>query len=171
MKWFTISELLYSPVAVKRGIWNGCTRETEDNLVALVDNVLDPVRTRYGKAIHVSSGYRCPQLNTLIHGALQSQHLKGEAADIYTEAGPQGNLELARLIIASGRFDQIILENVPGTSLLPQWLHVSWKRGGVNRGEIRKKVCGSSQYPLVSPSEMAQFQVSGFRIKEGRAAL
>ena len=95
MKWFTISEMLYSPTAVKRGIWNGCDRDKEDNLVALVDNVLDPVRTRYGKAVHVSSGYRCQQLNTLIHGALESQHLKGEAADIYTDAGPQGNLELA----------------------------------------------------------------------------
>ena len=92
MKYFTISEMLYSPTAVKRGIWNGCDREKEDNLEALVDNVLDPVRTRYGKAVHVSSGYRCEQLNTLIHGALGSQHLRGEAADIYTDAGPQGNL-------------------------------------------------------------------------------
>ena len=154
MKWFTISEMLYSPTAVKRGIWNGCDRDKEDNLVALVDNVLDPVRTRYGKAVHVSSGYRCQQLNTLIHGALESQHLKGEAADIYTDAGPQGNLELAKLIIASGKFDQVILENVPGTSLMPQWVHVSWKRNGVNRGEIRKKVMGSSSYPLLSSLEM-----------------
>lgn len=57
MKYFTISEMLYSPTAVKRGIWNGCDREKEDNLEALVDNVLDPVRTRYGKAVHVSSGW------------------------------------------------------------------------------------------------------------------
>ena len=80
MKYFTVSEMLYSPTAVKRGIWNGCDREKEDNLEALVDNVLDPVRTRYGKAVHVSSGYRCEQLNKLIHGALGSQHLRGEAA-------------------------------------------------------------------------------------------
>ena len=85
MKYFTVSEMLYSPTAVKRGIWNGCDREKEDNLEALVDNVLDPVRTRYGKAVHVSSGYRCEQLNKLIHGALGSQHLRGEAADIYTD--------------------------------------------------------------------------------------
>ena len=161
MKWFTISEMLYSPTAVKRGIWNGCDRNKEDNLVALVDNVLDPVRTRYGKAVHVSSGYRCQQLNTLIHGALESQHLKGEAADIYTDAGPQGNLELAKLIIASGKFDQVILENVPGTSLMPQWVHVSWKRNGVNRGEIRKKVMGSSSYPLLSSLELNSLKGRG----------
>ena len=154
MMYFTISEMLYSPTAVKRGIWNGCDRDKENNLVALVDNVLDPARQKYGKAVHVSSGYRCPQLNTLIHGALESQHLKGEAADIYTDAGPQGNLELAKVIIASGRFDQVILENVPGTSLMPQWIHVSWKRNGRNRGEIRKKVIGSSSYPQLSSLEL-----------------
>ena len=154
MKWFTISEMLYSPTAVKRGIWNGCDRDKENNLEALVDNVLDPARQKYGKVIHVSSGYRCPQLNTLIHGALESQHLKGEAADIYTDAGPQGNRELARIIVALGRFDQLILENVPGTNLLPQWLHVSWKRGGVNRKEVRKKVVGSRSYPIVERKEV-----------------
>ena len=151
MKHFTMSEMLYSPTAVKRGIWNGCTRKEEDNLEALVDNVLDPLRERYGKAVHVSSGYRCPQLNTLIHGALQSQHLAGEAADIYTDTGPQGNLELARIIVALGRFDQVILENVPGTSLMPQWVHVSWKRpsAGLNRRQILKKVMGSNSYLVI----------------------
>ena len=158
MKYFTISEMLYSPTAVKRGIWNGCDRNQEDNLVALVDNVLDPARQKYGKAVHVSSGYRCQQLNSLIHGALQSQHLQGEAADLYTDAGPKGNLELARLIIASGKFDQVILENVPGTSLLPDWVHVSWKRNGRNRGEVRKKVAGSSQYPLLTAMELSEMR-------------
>lgn len=170
MKYFTISEMLYSPTAVKRGIWNGCDREKEDNLEALVDNVLDPVRTRYGKAVHVSSGYRCEQLNTLIHGALESQHLRGEAADIYTDAGPQGNLELARLIIAGGRFDQVILENVPGTSLMPQWVHVSWKRGGGNRQEIRKKVAGCSQHPLLTAAEVRNLR-SDVRGNSGRTAV
>lgn len=146
--------MLYSPAAVKRGIWNGCSRETEDNLVALVENVLDPLRTRYGKAVHVSSGYRCQQLNTLIHGALQSQHMKGEAADIYTDAGPQGNLELARLIVASGKYDQVILENVPGTSLMPQWVHVSFRKSGGNRCEVRKKVVGSNSYKIVTREEV-----------------
>ena len=161
MMYFTISEMLYSPTAVKRGIWNGCDRDKENNLVALVDNVLDPARQKYGKAVHVSSGYRCPQLNTLIHGALESQHLQGEAADIYTDAGPQGNLELAKVIIASGKFDQVILENVPGTSLQPQWLHVSWKRNGRNRGEVRKKVVGSSSYPLLNSLELKSLMGRG----------
>ena len=154
MKYFTISEMLHSPTAVARKIWNGCGRTEEDNLTALIENVLEPARVRYGKPVHVSSGYRCPQLNSLVKGAAQSQHLKGEAADIYTDAGPQGNLELARVIVALGRFDQLILENVPGNQLLPQWLHVSWKQGGTNRREIRKKVAGSPSYPVLSRKEV-----------------
>lgn len=91
------------------------------------------------------------ELNTLIHGALQSQHLAGEAADIYTDAGPQGNLELARIIVALGHFDQVILENVPGTSLMPQWVRVSWKRPsvGLNRRQILKKVMGPNSYLVI----------------------
>ena len=161
MKWFTISEMLYSPTAVKRGIWNGCNRDTENNLEALGVNVLDPARQQYGKVVHVSSGYRCPQLNTLVHGALESQHLRGEAADIYTDEGPQGNLELAKVIVRLGKFDQIILENVPGTSLMPQWIHVSWRRDGRNRGEVRKKVIGSSSYPLLSSLELKSLKGRG----------
>lgn len=154
MKYFTISEMLHSPTAVARKIWNGCGRTEEDNLTALIENVLEPTRERYGKAIHVSSGFRCPQLNSLIHDATQSQHLRGEAADIYTDAGPVGNLEVARLIIASGCFDQVILENVPGNQLLPQWIHVSWKRLGANRREIRKKVIGSNSYRVLTRKEV-----------------
>lgn len=173
MKYFTISEMLYSHTAVKRGIWNGCNREQEDNLVALVDNVLDPARQRYGRVIHVNSGYRCLQLNTLIHGALQSQHLQGEAADLTTDAGPQGNLELAKVIIGLGHFDQLILENVPGTSLMPQWLHVSWRRNGRNRGEIRKKVAGCSQHPLLTAAELSEVRGlrSDVRGNSGRTAV
>ena len=154
MKYFTISEMIHSRTAVERKIWNGCGRAEEDNLTALAEQVLDPARERYGRKVTVNSGYRCPELNSVIRGATRSQHLRGEAADLTTEAGPQGNLELARIIVALGRFDQLILENVPGTNLLPGWIHVSWKRCGGNRGQILKKVVGSSGYVAVSEAEI-----------------
>ena len=77
---------------------------------------------------------------------------------------------LARLIIAGGRFDQVILENVPGTSLMPQWVHVSWKRGGGNRQEIRKKVAGCSQHPLLTAAEVRGLR-SDVRGNSGRTAV
>jgi hypothetical protein len=33
----------------------------KENIEALVENVLDPLRERYGKPIVVNSGYRCPK--------------------------------------------------------------------------------------------------------------
>lgn len=156
MKYFTISELIKNNTAIGMKVWNGANREQEDNLVALVDNVLDPARTAYGKPIKVESGFRSERVNAAIPNASRtSQHLKGEAADIKVSAGAAGNLEVAKIIIRLGKFDQLILEEVQGESLAPQWVHVSWKRKGENRGEIRKHVKGTgNQYPFVTLKEL-----------------
>ena len=47
MKHFTISELLKSDTALKNKLWNGAPKEAEENLRALVDEVLDPLREAY----------------------------------------------------------------------------------------------------------------------------
>ena len=154
MKYFTISELLKSDTAIKNRIWNGANREIEDNLIALVAAVLDPLREKYGKAIHVSSGYRCPAVNKAIGGSLTSQHMNGEAADIYVDAGAKGNFEIGKLIVQLGNFDQVIFENVGANDLLPQWIHVSWKRQGYNRHQIRKKVKGQVTYPILTLKDL-----------------
>ena len=155
MKYFTISELLKSDTAIKNRIWNGANREIEDNLIALVAAVLDPLHEKYGKAIHVSSGYRCPAVNKSIPGSsLTSQHMQGEAADIFVDAGAKGNFEIGKLIVQLGNFDQVIFENVGVNDLLPQWIHVSWKRQGYNRHQIRKKVKGQVTYPILTLKDL-----------------
>lgn len=130
MKYFTISELIKSDTAVAKRIWNGANREQEDNLIALVENVLDPLRLFYGKPIRVSSGFRCPALNKAVGGVCNSQHLRGEAADIDTGSKLE-NQRLARLIVEKRLpFDQLIDE------ANYSWVHVSYKKGGGNRGQI-----------------------------------
>ena len=129
MKHFTISEMLKSDTAIKQRLWNGANLEVEENLRALIDEVLDPLRERYGKPIYVNSGYRCPELNRLVGGAVNSQHMRGEAADIRPTQANQGDLdELVRILIANGKFDQLII--------YPTFIHVSWKRNGNNRKTI-----------------------------------
>lgn len=150
MKYFTISELIRSDKAIEKRIWNGANREQEDNLIALVEAVLDPAREKYGKPIHVSSGFRNSKVNPIVGGEKASQHRAGEAADLYTDAGLKGNQEIGVIIAKLGNFDQIIFENVGKDNLLPEWIHVSWKRTGINRHEIRKHVKGSGPiYPFV----------------------
>ena len=156
MNYFTISEFLRSEKAIARKIWNGAGREQEDNLIALVAAVLDPVREKYGKAIHVSSGYRCPELNAALpNSSKTSQHSRGEAADIYVDAGPQGNYQVGKLIASLGNYDQLIFEEVGKDDLLPKWIHVSWKRKGDNRREILKHIKGTGAvYPAVARKEL-----------------
>ena len=156
MKHFTISELIRSEKAIALKIWNGAGREQEDNLTALVAAVLDPVREKYGKPIHVSSGYRCPELNAAIpNSSKTSQHSRGEAADIFVDAGPQGNYQVGKLIARLGNFDQLIFEDVGKDNLLPKWIHVSWKSKGDNRREILKHIKDTGAvYPAVSRKEL-----------------
>jgi len=101
MKYFTINELCASATASRLGIQNIPTEEIKTNLIALVDNVLDPLRTEYGKPIIVSSGFRCNMLNLAIGGSKTSQHMKGQAADIYcTNASLEGNKEIFDLVLS-----------------------------------------------------------------------
>lgn len=109
--------------------------DAEDNIRALVEEVLDPARDKLGKPIKVNSGYRCPKHNLEVGGAVNSQHMKGEAADIApVDSGKVTDDSLKRLkqiIIENGKFDQLIDY---GT-----FLHVSWKRNGVNRKQTLRK--------------------------------
>lgn len=127
---FTLEEFTKSQVAIRHGIPNNPGAEEIENLKALCENVIQPVRDRLGEAIFVSSGYRSQALNTAIGGALGSQHQKGEAADL--EA--QDNSKLFFAIMSNGNFDQLIWEF--GGDNAPAWVHVSYRRDGKNRGQI-----------------------------------
>ena len=121
--------------------------EVEANIVALVENVLDPAREKFGKPIIVNSGYRCPKHNAAVGGVANSQHLRGEAADI-TSAD---NERLAKIIEENARFDQLICYPYQGTSAANsvrdacqsyRFLHVSYKRQGGNRHQVLMKTGG-----------------------------
>lgn len=109
--------------------------EVEANIEALVSNVLDPLRDEYGKPIYVNSGYRCAKHNAAVGGVPKSQHMLGQAADISVKSEKlkvKSELEtLARIIVAQGKFDQLII--------YPTFLHVSYKRSGVNRHKVLRK--------------------------------
>lgn len=128
MKYFKLEEFVNSTTAKKYGIDNTPSEEVKKNIVHLVDNLLDPIRERYGAAIIVSSGYRCPALNKRVGGVATSQHLTGEAADISTGT-ISGNKTLFELIMKSGLdFDQLIDESHFS------WVHVSLRN--VNRKQV-----------------------------------
>lgn len=120
MKYFTIKELCKSSTATAKGIDNSPNSEIVKNLEQLIDNILDPLRERYGKPITVNSGYRCPELNKAVGGSKTSHHMKGLAADI-TVGSPKKNKVLFDLIKEMDLpFDQLIDEKKLS------WVHVSY---------------------------------------------
>jgi hypothetical protein len=130
MKYFTYSELTTSDAARRLGIANRPTPAAEQNLEALADYLLDPLRGAYGKPIRVNSGYRSPEVNQAVGGARNSQHVRGEAADI-TAGSVEENRKLFDLVQQLGLpFDQLIDER--GYA----WVHVSHRRVGGNRMQI-----------------------------------
>ena len=128
--------------------------DAEENLEGLVANVLDPARERYGRPIAVNSGYRCAIHNSAVGGVRNSQHMKGEAADI-TAGSPAENKKLVEIIKEIGKYDQLIIyptltasssdatrdssSKLGSPSLLPRFVHVSYKRNGVNRRQVLRK--------------------------------
>lgn len=123
---FTIDELCQSDTAERYNIDNTPTPEAKENLQALIDNVLNPVRKSYGSYIKVNSGYRCSKLNAKVGGVASSQHTTGEAADI-TGGSIANNKKIFQAIAELGVYDQLIWEKGG------KWVHVSYKRSGNNR--------------------------------------
>lgn len=120
MSYFTINEFIKSNTAFKYKIDNTPTDYIKAKIQELIDNVLDPLRSYYGHPIYITSGYRCPELNSAVGGSKTSQHMKGEAAD-FTTGNIQDNIKLFFYIIENMNFDQIILERNG------EWIHVSYK--------------------------------------------
>lgn len=131
MKYFTMQELTASATAKRKGIDNTPDAQAKANLTALVANVLDPLREKWGAPIVVTSGYRSVKLNRAVGGASKSQHCKGQAADIRSVSDSRkDNKRLFDLVKSSGLpFDQLIDE------YNYDWVHVSF-RNGANRREI-----------------------------------
>lgn len=128
-KYFTIGELCKSNVAVEKRIANTPDNTTTERMNALMEECLDKVRELWGKPIGVNSGYRSADLNRAVGGAKNSQHLRGEAADI-TAGTKENNRKLFDLIVASDiPFDQLIDESGY------KWLHISYCKD-YNRNQV-----------------------------------
>ena len=145
MKYFTMHELTRSDTASRHGIDNKPGIKETVCLQQLVDILLDPIRAAWGRPIVVNSGYRCPELNRLVGGAANSQHTKGQAADIEClTRNPDDNRRLFQLIRNMNLpFDQLI--NEFGYS----WIHISYVPGGRHRVLEAEKVAGKTVYTVM----------------------
>lgn len=144
----SLSEFTHSNTAKRRGIDNTPKTVHLEAAKELAEHIFQPIREHFGKPIFISSGYRSDELNEAIGGSKTSQHSKGEAIDIDMDhrGGPE-NEEVFHYIRENLPFDQLIWEF--GTEKRPDWVHVSYHKGGYQRGQIlvaKRNSAGKTYY-------------------------
>lgn len=140
---FSLKEMTDSQTAVRYGIANVPSEQEIENLRRLCQGTLEPLREALQLPVVITSGFRTKALNDkLAHSSERSQHMQGQAADLYIGSGltVQGSgLSRRELLIKAFReilqnpkidYDQLIL--------YPNFIHVSYVSKERNRHNILK---------------------------------
>jgi hypothetical protein len=149
-------EFIYSRTAYLAGIDNTPPPECVDILKEFCAKVLEPVR-EFAGTILIASGYRCPELNRLVHGVPTSEH-------IWTPDRVAADLHFAMLLeevfdwICKKSFlpfDQCILERgkVPDVET-DDCIHISYTRAPRRMallGETHNR-SGYQRVPVLKPT-------------------
>jgi zinc D-Ala-D-Ala carboxypeptidase len=121
---FTLEEMTKSETALRHDLENTPNEQEISAMKLLAEKVLQPVRDHFGKGVKVNSGFRNQDVNQKVGGSRNSDHIRGQAADIEIPGIP--NAELAEWIKDNLEFNQLILEfytpGVPDSG----WVHVSY---------------------------------------------
>jgi hypothetical protein len=120
---FTVHELCASATAKAKGINNKPDIQQTINLVYLAAYVLEPLRIAMGEPIKISSGFRCQALNKAVGGVANSQHCKGQAADLCIDGDLEKGKRWFNYIRQHLPFDQLIWEH---DRKGVYWVHVSY---------------------------------------------
>ena len=121
---FTRAELERSQTAARLRIDNRIPPELMPNARLLVA-MLERIRAYLGgHPVHVTSGYRCPELNQAIGGARDSHHTLALAADIVVPGAGSPHAIARRLapVVDALRISQLIAEYAGAEG--GGWVHV-----------------------------------------------
>lgn len=162
---FELREFTDSLTARKYGIANVPSPEAVENLRALCVHTLEPLREALGLPIIITSGFRTKALNDkLAHSSERSQHMLGQAADLYVVQGSsqgsgaggtwtsqaakpsakfkvQGGEELSQRELLIRAFREILTNpkiDFDQLILYPSFIHVSYVSPKANRRGILK---------------------------------
>lgn len=114
---FTLEELTFSEVALRKGLINTPPPIQAANLAKLCSSLLEPARALLGAPLRINSGYRAPAVNAAVGGAGDSAHMDGRAADVVPQDLPLRNaFDALRTSLLP--YDQIIFE-------CAAWIHIA----------------------------------------------
>ena len=133
-KHFTLEELCASATAKARGIENKPQVQQIIALVYLAVYVLEPLRVAMNEPIPISSGFRCERLNRAVGGVSNSQHTKGQAADLCIGGDIEKGKRWFNWIKNHLKFDQLIWEH---SSNGTYWVHVSFVHPDFGRNRMQ----------------------------------
>jgi len=120
---FSLAELTKSDTAIRKGINNNPSADQVEKLKLLCENILQPVRDRFGR-VTVTSGFRSAELCIAVGSSINSQHSKAEAADF--ECPGVDNAEVADWIKQNLEYDQLILAFYTPGEPNSGWIHCSY---------------------------------------------
>lgn len=126
----TVKEMLKSSTAEKLNIQNVPNDHIVIGNLEHTIEQLDELRRLYGHPIIITSGYRCPELNKAVGGKPNSQHVKGQAADL------KWDKDLLQFILDHYHYDQLIEE----TSKRTKWIHISFNKEKERMQYLKLKV-------------------------------
>ena len=135
-KHISYKEGVYSRTATRLGIKNNPNAEQMKNMIAIAEEVFEPLRAYVGGPIKINSFFRSPELNKAIGGSTKSQHCHGQAIDLDDTFGRCTNAEMYEFIKKHLDFDQMIWEF--GDDENPDWVHVSYVSEEENRNRCLK---------------------------------
>ena len=140
---------MYSRTATRLNIKNNPNAEQMKNMVAIAEEVFEPLRMWVNGPIKINSFFRSPELNKAIGGSSKSQHCHGQAIDIDDTFGRATNAEMFEFIKKHLDFDQIIWEF--GDEDNPDWVHVSYVSEEQNRNRCLQayKENGKTKYKVI----------------------
>lgn len=118
--YFNLNDLTHSDAADRHLLYEQyiVTSRLVKNMADLATMVLDEIKKLFPE-MKINSGYRCRTLNLWVKGKSNSQHLDGQAADIWAK-----NLDAL--------WDLILALNIDQAIRYENFIHVSY-RGSYNR--------------------------------------
>lgn len=135
---FKLEQYTFSATAKNNGIENTPSKKHIEKLKELHNTIILPLIEKFGNALFLTSGFRSIELNKKIGGSENSQHCKGEAADLYLKIdGLNFNEVLFEYIQKNLHFGQLIWEK--GNDKKPSWVHVSLPTKN-NKMQVIKKI-------------------------------
>lgn len=124
-KHFSLEELTVSQAAERSGISNQPSSGILDNLTYTATQ-MELIRDLLRTPINVNSAYRSPEVNKLVKGAKNSQHVEGKAVDFISPSFGTPRQIVEKIKGSNIVYDQLIHE-------FNSWVHISFTKQGSRR--------------------------------------